>query len=342
MTRPNRKRWPDPRLVLAVGISALALWWSFRDVDLGALAAALGRADLWIALPGSVACYWASLWIRALRWRHLAGAVGSLSHAAAYRATAIRFMGNNVFPFRLGELAGAWFAARDAGGSPAAWFGTIVLERAFDMAAIMSLAVFLVAEQIELPGEMRLIAFVPVLGIAALRAWPAPLLGVARFVASAVLPKRLSQRLVGVVEHLVAGLSGIRDLRELGLVLWHTATLWLGAATAPFYLAQWSFGVELGSFAANYAAALKTMVGVGIAVALPQAPGFVGVYHFACREVLTALGVAQTTALAIGTLAHAIFWLSITAFGLVALRGSRSSFADAVRDVSRSGARSAP
>ena len=38
-----------------------------------------------------------------------------------------------------------------------------------------------------------------------------------------------------------------------------------------------------------------------IAVALPQAPGFVGVYHFACREVLTALGVPKTTALAVVT-----------------------------------------
>jgi hypothetical protein len=83
------------------------------------------------------------------------------------------------------------------------------------------------------------------------------------------------------------------------------------------------------------------MLGVGIAVALPQAPGFVGVYHFACREILTSLGVAKTTALAIGTLAHAIFWLSITAFGLIALRGSRASFGDAVRDVTRSAPRSA-
>lgn len=333
MTPPKPARWFDPRLLLGLAISVFALWWSFRAIDLRALAAVLAGADLRVALPASVACYLGSLWIRVLRWRHLAAALGPLPYGVAYRATAIRFMGNNVFPFRLGELAGAWFAARDAGGSAAAWFGTIVLERAFDMAAIMSLAVFLLADQIALPPAARALAFVPVLGVAGLRVWPAALLGAARSVARALLPGRLAASLLGLMENVAAGLAGIRDLRGLALVLAHTVALWGVAATLPFYLAQRALGVALGSFGADYLAALKTMVGVGIAVALPQAPGFLGTYHLASSSVLTALGVPETTALAIGTLAHAIFWISITGFGLIALRGSRASFTDAVRGV---------
>ena len=329
----GRSRWLDPRLALGLAVTALALWWSFRGVDTRALCAALAGADLRAVVPGSLACYVASLWIRALRWRHLAAAVGELPHGVAYRATAIRFMGNNLFPFRLGEFAGAWFAARDAGGSAAAWFGTIVLERAFDMAAIMSLAVFLVAEHIDVPAAVRAIAFVPILGVAALRLWPAPFVGLARAITGALLPAALATRVLGLVDHIVAGLSGIRDVRGLALVIWHTTLLWGAAATVPFYLAQRAFGVALGSFTADYLAALKTMVGVGVAVALPQAPGFLGVYHFACKQVLVALGVPATTALGVGTLSHALFWLSITGLGLLALRGSRASLAEAVRSV---------
>jgi hypothetical protein len=316
MTQSQRSRWRNPRLALGLAVTALAVWWSFRGVDLRALGAALAGADLRVAVPGSLACYAASLWVRALRWRHLAAAVGELPHGVAYRATAIRFMGNNLFPFRLGELAGAWFAARDAGGSAAAWFGTIVLERAF-----------------ELPLAVRGIAFVPILGVAALRLWPAPFVAIARGVATALLPAGLAARALGLVEHVVAGLSGIRDARGLALVIWHTVLQWGVAATLPFYLAQRAFAVSLGSFAEDYIAALETMVGVGVAVALPQAPGFLGVYHFACREVLSALGVPAETALGVGTLAHALFWLSITGLGLLALRGSRGSLAEAVRPV---------
>jgi uncharacterized membrane protein YbhN (UPF0104 family) len=80
--------------------------------------------------------------------------------------------------------------------------------------------------------------------------------------------------------------------------------------------------------------ALTTMVGVGVAVALPQAPGFVGVYHAACVAVLVALGVPKPQALAVGTLAHATFWVSITGFGLIALRGMRTSLAETLRGAS--------
>ena len=336
MTAPGRSLWRDPRIGLGVLITLLAVAWSLRGIDLAAFGAALASAKLGLVVPGSLACHAAALGIRSLRWRHLAAGVGPLPLRVAYRATAIRFMGNNLFPFRLGELAGAWFAARDAGGSPAAWFGTIVLERAFDMAAVMSLAAFLLIGHIEVPPLLRVLAFVPILGIAALRIWPRVFLGVAGALL-ARLPGPLGARARGLLEHVAAGLSGIRDVRGLALVLLHTAVLWGGAATLPFYLAQHAFGIELGSFAADYVAALQTMVGVGIAVALPQAPGFVGVYHFACREILTALGVPGAMALAVGTLAHALFWLSITALGLLALRGSRASLAEAVQGASAGG-----
>ncbi|MBM4384090.1 MAG: flippase-like domain-containing protein [Deltaproteobacteria bacterium] len=98
----SRSRWLDPRLALGLAVTVLAVWWSLRGVDFRALGAALAGADLRVAVPGSLACYAAGLWIRALRWRHLAAAVGELPLGVAYRATAIRFMGNNLFPFRLG------------------------------------------------------------------------------------------------------------------------------------------------------------------------------------------------------------------------------------------------
>jgi uncharacterized membrane protein YbhN (UPF0104 family) len=326
-------RFIDPRLALGAVISVAAVWFAFRNVPLGHLARTLAGADLWLAIAPSAAAYLASLWVRALRWRHLAAGVGELPLSAAYRATAIRFMVNNLFPFRLGELVGPWVVSREVGGSAAAWFGTIVLERAFDMAAIMSLAIFLIADRIEL-GAFRVVAFVPMLGIAALRLWPTPLLRLARATLTRVLPARAAPRAVGLVEGIVGGLAGIRDARGLCFVILHTLLLWVVVSTLPFYCAQRSLGVELGSLRGDLAGALMTMVGVGVAVALPQAPGFVGVYHAACVAVLVALGVPKTDALAVGTLAHALFWVSITAFGLLALRGTRSSLGDALRGAS--------
>jgi hypothetical protein len=311
--RPPRRF--DLRLALGLLVSVCAVWFAFRDVPLRKLAHTLASADLWLAVVPSVACYFAGLWVRVWRWRHLAAGVGPLPLRPAYRATAIRFMVNNLFPFRLGELVGPWVVSREVGASAAAWFGTVVVERAFDMAAIASLAIFLIADRIELGALL----------------WPAPLLGAARATLRALLPARLSGRAVGLLEHTAGGLAGIRDARGLAWVIFHTFLLWAVVSPIPFLCAQRSLGVEFGSLRMDALAATMTMVAVAAAVGLPQAPGFVGVYHAACKTLLVAFGVDRDTAIAVGTLAHALFWTSITAFGLIALRGARTSLADALR-----------
>jgi len=72
------------------------------------------------------------------------------------------------------------------------------------------------------------------------------------------------------------------------------------------------------------------MVWVGLAVALPSAPGFVGPFHAACRAALVPLGVPKAQALALGTLAHGVFWVTITGLGLVVLRFRGGHLEDAL------------
>jgi uncharacterized membrane protein YbhN (UPF0104 family) len=57
-----------------------------------------------------------------------------------------------------------------------------------------------------------------------------------------------------------------------------------------------------------------------MAVALPSAPGFFGPYHFACKVALERFGIPPETAVALGTLIHAVFWFSLTSLGLAVLR----------------------
>jgi uncharacterized membrane protein YbhN (UPF0104 family) len=71
-------------------------------------------------------------------------------------------------------------------------------------------------------------------------------------------------------------------------------------------------------------------VWVAAAVALPAAPGFFGPYHAACRYALAPLGVPKELALALGTLAHGIFWIATNLIGLAALRGRAQRLRDAV------------
>jgi hypothetical protein len=68
---------------------------------------------------------------------------------------------------------------------------------------------------------------------------------------------------------------------------------------------------------------------------LPSAPGFFGVYHSACRLVLEHFEISAELALALGTLLHAVFWLTLTGLGLVVLRSRRTSLGELDRVVAR-------
>ena len=81
-----------------------------------------------------------------------------------------------------------------------------------------------------------------------------------------------------------------------------------------------ALGIDLGAPERTLSAGFVTLTAVGIAVALPSAPGFLGPYHLAAREALRRFGVSEELALAVGTLSHAVFWVTTTAIGLAVLR----------------------
>ena len=81
-------------------------------------------------------------------------------------------------------------------------------------------------------------------------------------------------------------------------------------------------------YAVEDRAAWITLAAIGVAVALPSAPGFFGAYHLACKLALASFGVSPETAVALGTLCHAVFWVCLTALGLVVLRVRQTSLVE--------------
>jgi len=100
--------------------------------------------------------------------------------------------------------------------------------------------------------------------------------------------------------------------------------LWGVISVIPFYAGVLALGIDLGSLSRTLAAAYVTLAAVGLAVALPAAPGFFGTYHLACKEALSIFGVPDSRAFAMAVLVHATFWITVTALGLVLLPFGRA------------------
>ena len=73
------------------------------------------------------------------------------------------------------------------------------------------------------------------------------------------------------------------------------------------------------------AAAWAMLAAIGVAVAIPSTPGFIGPFHLAAKVALLRFGVAPETAVACGTVIHAVMWVTITGLGLLVLRLRRTS-----------------
>jgi uncharacterized membrane protein YbhN (UPF0104 family) len=323
------KRLRDRRVWLGLAITAFALWFAFRDISWAELWQQLARANWWLLFGASLPAYLWSVQLRAQRWSVLARGVADVPTGAAFRATAVGFMVNNLLPLRVGELVRVWWLAREIRSSVPALVGTWMLERVIDAVFLLGLAALVIGSQVG-RGVLLAAALAPLAATLALRRWPGPALRTVRRVAGLVLSAERADRITGVAGSVARGLAGLRGGQDFARMVGLTFLLWGVAALIPFWAALAALDIDLGGWLGSLRGALLILVYVAAAVALPAAPGFFGPYHAACRYALTPLGVPKELALALGTLAHAVFWIGTTAIGLAALRGGAQRLREAV------------
>ncbi|MGN6675794.1 MAG: lysylphosphatidylglycerol synthase transmembrane domain-containing protein, partial [Thermomicrobiales bacterium] len=140
------------RLWLGLVISLGFLYLALRGQDLGQVRRALAAADYRYLLP-AIVIYFAGVWVRALRWRHLLAPVRPLTARALFPVVVIGYMANDILPWRLGEFVRA-YALREREHVPAsASLATIAVERIFDGLAMLC---FLLVASVFIPLDARL------------------------------------------------------------------------------------------------------------------------------------------------------------------------------------------
>ncbi len=325
----GRPWWRDARFWVGGAVTALTLWLALRGVSFTEVGREMRRANLLLLVGVSVPLHLLMIWLRALRWRHLTDAVQPISHGPLFRATAVGFMANNIFPLRIGEFVRAWYLARETGARAASLFGTVVLERVLDAMVVLGLALLLFGVRggpgagqagLAVGVPLALAAAIPVGAVALLRAAPDRTIRLAGRVLGLVLPLRVTANVEALLHRIAEGLGSLQGGRHLIWVGLHSVLIWLVISPIPFAVGLLALGVDLGSLERMVAASYVTLVAVGIAVAVPSAPGFFGPYHYACREALTRFGVSPELAVAVGTLVHVVFWVTVTLAGLAVLR----------------------
>lgn len=306
--------------VIALGLSALLLWWAFRDVHPQEALDYLRSVRPWWLLA-AVAAATACFPLRLVRWRLLLRGEDGAAYpwAPLWHAVAMGFAANNVLPLRAGEVVRTVAASRLTGARLTTSLASVAVERVFDALTVVGL----LALALLLPGkpEGMTVGGVPIrqaanaAGLLALAALAAAALVVAfpraaeRLVRRLVPSDRLALRLVELLEGLRQGLDVLRSPARLAAVIGWSLVLWLVNAFS-FYLAIRAFALPVG-----YVGALVLQGVLAFGIAVPSAPGFVGPFEAVITAVLAVYGVGASQAVAYAVAYHVTTFIPITLLG---------------------------
>jgi glycosyltransferase 2 family protein len=311
----RRARWASVALaaVFTLGFGYLAV----RDVELSELADSLAESNYWYLLP-AFALLAFGFFIRILRWRYM---FSPHTRPGLWPTTETLILGqflNSVLPFRAGDAARI-VALRSFGGpSRVETAGTVILERVFDVLALLLLLFVTVpwlpeVTWIRAAGSLAIIltlavaAAIVVLRVYGERAMRVILAPFAR------LPFLSSVRVEAAVRNLTQGVIVLRSTR-LGLLAFAlTVVSWIVLGMS-FWLLTLGFGFGLSPMAG-----LLIVIATGLSHLLPSAPAGVGVFEAAVIVALAAYDVPRAPALSYALVAHALNVLPFVLAGLLVL-----------------------
>lgn len=307
------KSW---RFWLGAVISALFLIIALRGLDLWHVLLDIQTANYWWLVPG-VAVYFVAVLARTWRWHYLLRPIKPIPVKSMWPIVVIGYMGNNIYPFRIGEVIRAYVLKKKEGVSVSASIATILVERIFD-GLVMLLFVF-VALPIApgLPDWLRQtvilasMAFFGALAVfLAMAAVPATSQKMYRWLIGRLVPGKFQTRLIALADRFLEGLASLSSPIDVLMVFLTSVIIWL-LETVKYWFVMHAFSFSVSFFA------LMLMNGVvNLATTLPSAPGYIGTFDGPGIEVLKVFGVTPSVAAAYTLVLHAALWLPITLLGL--------------------------
>ena len=306
--------------LLAVAI----LWWFGRKLDWQEVREAVSHANPYLLALAVLIISLAYLF-RAARWGALLAPLCPAGLRNLFIATTVGF-GAVFLLGRTGEIVRpVVLPMRDAAIRPSASFVTIMVERIYDMIAVVLLfAVNLLwftppanagveFGRVRTAGIVLLVlAVAGVFGLTQFRkrselviGWIRKTLEPRRFI-----PGRLTRAILSILEQLASALRVLVDARELAVTVGWSAMVWIAIALANWLVFR-AFGLPFG--------VTETVFVLGwslVGSLVPTPGGAAGAFHAATAAGLISLGVQRDTAAAISIVLHIVDFGPALIFGV--------------------------
>lgn len=336
------------QLLIGTLISVGILWFIMRNVKFAELMQALRSFNWWWAIPFLVLNF-ASLWLRAVRWRYLMKPTADFSSRRLFSPLMIGFAINSLLPARAGEFArAAVLSLKDRVGF-APVFATVVVERIFDSITLLIMLAITFAT-VEFDPDVRYQWGRYVIDGETLKAGSGKIaLGLFVMVAGSILlviartremirvlvetvpfaPRWVRVKASSFIMKFAEGLASLKDPKATVAVILYSAAIWVSVAWT-FQIAAYGFpGMQI-SLLQGVAITVITC----LAILIPAAPGYWGLLELGFVFALNILSIEadESKAMAYALLVHSLQYFPVLFLGLWYLWREQVSLADLRQD----------
>jgi hypothetical protein len=323
----------DPRVLLGILISLLATVMLFYVVNPWEVLDALRRANLLAVLVCALTVL-AAMWAKSVRWRYFFPQPDRMRLGALHEALYIGYMVNTVLPLRAGEVVRAFVAAQIEKANVSTALATVLIEKVIDLGTMAFLLFLLGLIFPDLPESAKYAAYLSGVGLVI------AIFGIVFALAARGLATRIAVWMearvsllakIGVSGLLNAFLDGLafaqKPITLFWVVVWTVIQWSISASTVT--LALVAVGIWGDSSYELLKMTLLVLVATNLSMAIPSAPGYVGVFHgvfVATLALFTIQGISSGArdelATAAAVVEHAIvFGIFIVGGAYYLLRG---------------------
>lgn len=305
---------------VALCIAGVLFFLSVRGVDWKQVGTVLTHAHPVYLVCALVISSFA-LFLRAVRWRILLRAGGSVSIGTAFWATAAGYFGNSFLPARAGELIRTVVVSARTGLTKTFVFTTALAERLSDAVTLVIISSVVLLTLSVRPGwfshAAKPFAIIGLCGATCIAVLPRMEPMWRTFLQRLPIPQSLKYTLIGILQQILTGLRTFHDPARLAQFAGLAMVIWFCDASSTI------MGMRALGLTISLPVAFLLITGFGLGSALPSTPGYVGIYQFVAVSVLTPFGFAKSDAIAYSFLTQALQYAFITFWGVLALSRQR-------------------
>ena len=294
-------------------VSAVLLYFAFRNIDFRKLAEIYSRVSPLIIIPVFFVLI-TEMFFRGLRWKLLLDPASPVRLWDAFRLETAGLALSNVLPLRLGEVVRGTFGAGLFGIPMVTVFATILVERALD--TIVLVILFVLAARLGgiTGGFINFGGYFWVL-LGGLLAGLLILVFIDEIISHRFFSGFFNKfpRVTRGLGHLALGVRAFHSFRTAAAVVALAAGQWILDAL-NFYLVARAFGI---SDIVNGFKCMVLLFTTAVAVSVPGMPGYFGNFEFAITRVAGSWGVNKEVAFAYATCVHVLGYMFVTVAGML-------------------------